>query len=149
MGLQEEIILLRNIPFFSKVEASKLKLIAFTSKRMEFKAGEYLCHQGDEGKAAYILMAGIADVMIESDNGLININELRENDLFGEISLLCDIPRTASVQAKTDVMSLCLSKELFFRILEDSPHVRIELMREMAQRLAMMTNKLREATQSK
>lgn len=149
MSLQEEIVLLRNIPLFSKVEASKLKLIAFTSEQVEFKAGEFLCHQGDEGKIAYILMKGSARVTIDTIDGPLHVNELGENDIFGEISLLCDVPRTATVQAITDVVSLCISKELFFRLLEEFPQVGIELMREMAHRLEITTNRLREVAQSK
>lgn len=149
MGLQEEIVLLRNIPLFSKVEASKLKLIAFTSDRVEYKAGECLCRQGEAGKAAYILMKGSADVTVDTPSGPLLVSELAENDFFGEISLLCDVPRTATVTAKTDVTSLCISKELFFKLLEEFPQVGIELMREMAHRLEITTNRLREVAQSK
>lgn len=149
MSLQEEIVLLRNIPLFSKVEASKLKLIAFTSEKVEFMAGDYLCRQGDVGQTAYILMKGRADVCIETADGPLLVNELGENDIFGEVSLLCDVPRTASVQAKTNITTLCISKELFFRLLEEFPQVGIELMREMAHRLEITTIRLREVAQTK
>ncbi len=149
MGLQEEIVLLRNIPLFSKVEASKLKLIAFTSERVTFKAGDYLCKEGDVGKAAYILMKGRAEVTISTPDGPFHIADLGENDIFGEVALLCDVPRTASVQAKTDISTLCISKALFFRLLEEFPQVGIEVMREMAHRLEMTTNRLRDIAKTK
>ena len=49
MSLNEEVELLRNIPLFSKIEASKLKLLAFTSERLTFVEGQDLFLQGDEG----------------------------------------------------------------------------------------------------
>ena len=96
------------------------------------------------GKAAYVLMKGSAEVTVDTASGPLLISELGENDFFGEISLLCDVPRTATVTAKTDVTSLCISKELFFKLLEEFPQVGIELMREMAHRLEVTTNRLRE-----
>ena len=149
MSLQEEIDSLRNIPLFAKVDASKLKLIAFASERIEYRPGEFICHEGDDGKTAYILMNGTADVLIDTINGPLLVNRLGTNDIVGETSLLCDAPRTATVQATSDVTSLCISKQLFFQMIEEFPLVGIAIMRELAQRLEITTNRLREVAQSK
>ena len=149
MSLQEEIDSLRNIPLFAKVDVSKLKLIAFASECVEFKTGEFLCHQGDDGEIAYIIMNGTADVLIDTNNGPLLVNTLGTNDIFGETSLLCEAPRTATVQATSDITSLCISKQLFFQMLEEFPLVGIAIMRELAQRLEITTNRLREVAQSK
>ena len=49
MSLNEEVEALRHIPMFSKIEPSKLKLLAFTSERLTFQDGQLICEQGDVG----------------------------------------------------------------------------------------------------
>ena len=50
--LQKDVEVLRGIPLFSRIEPAKLKLLAFTSEHLEFRAGDTLCRQGDPGDAA-------------------------------------------------------------------------------------------------
>ena len=96
MNLNEEVELLKGVPIFSKVEPAKLKLLAFTSERMNFAAGQELFHQGDQGDAMYVILGGVADVLIDSQGGQIAIAELQKNGFVGEIAILCDVPRTAT-----------------------------------------------------
>ena len=70
MSLNEEVDLLRNIPLFSNIEPSKLKLLAFTSERLTFPAGQELFHQGDMGDTAYIIIDGKADVTVSTPAGV-------------------------------------------------------------------------------
>lgn len=145
MSLQEEVDLLRNIPLFSKIDPSKLKLLAFASERMIFPAGEELFHQGDAGDTAYIIIEGSADVAVDTDSGEIIVAEVGPNDLVGEIAILCDVARTATIRAKEGVTTLAISKELFFRMVREYPEMAIEIMRELAERLEHTTALLREA----
>src|SRR5277367_1857889 len=66
VSLKEEVGLLQRIPLFANIEASKLKLLAFTSERVAFEAGHVLFNEGDMGDAAYIIMEGDADVLVAS-----------------------------------------------------------------------------------
>ena len=66
MSLSQDVEVLRTIPLFAKIEPPKLKLLAFTSERLEFMDGDALFHQGDVGDAAYIILRGRADVMVDS-----------------------------------------------------------------------------------
>ena len=68
MSLNEEVELLRNIPLFSKIEPSKLKLLAFTSERLTFHKDQNLCVQGEMGDAAFIIIDGAADVIVSTDS---------------------------------------------------------------------------------
>ncbi len=145
MSLNEEVELLRNIPLFSKLEASKLKLLAFTSERLTYEAGQLLCKQGDMGDAAYIIVEGEAAVLVDSPRGQIRVAEVGRNDFVGEISILCDVPRTATVKATSKVVALRISKDLFFRLVEEFPQMAVEIMRELAHRLEATTAQLREA----
>lgn len=145
MSLDEEVDLLRNIPLFCNVEPSKLKLLAFTSKRLTFPAGQELFHQGDMGDAAYIIIDGEADVTVSTPAGEITVAKVSKNELVGEIAILCDVPRTATVRAATEVTTLAISKELFFQMVTEFPEMAVEIMRELAQRLERTTSQLREA----
>lgn len=147
MTLQEEVELLRGIPLFAKIETSKLKLIAFTSERMVFAPGEALCHEGEPGDAAYIIMRGEADVSIATPGGPFHVATLTQNDILGEIAILCDVPRTATVTAQGEVETLVISKDLFYRLIQEFPQIAIELLRELAGRLEQTTSRLREAIQ--
>lgn len=145
MSLQEEVELLRNIPLFRKIEPSKLKLLAFTSERLTFQDGHRLFAQGDAGDAAYIIIDGTAEVKIDTDGGEITVASLGKGDVVGEIAILCDVPRTASVDAQTKVVTLKITKELFFRLISEFPQISIEIMRELAARLERTNTQLREA----
>jgi CRP-like cAMP-binding protein len=142
--LNEEVELLRNIPLFAKIEPSKLKLLAFTSERLVFDAGQDLFRQGDEGDAAYIIVDGTADVKVNTPNGPLTVATMAKNDFVGEIAILCDVPRTATVTAASQLTTLKISKELFFRLISEFPQMAIEFMRELAQRLERTTAELQK-----
>ena len=100
MNLNEEVELLKGVPIFAKIEPAKLKLLAFTSERMNFAAGQEVCHQGDQGDAMYVILGGTADVLIDTPGGQIAVAEMKKNGFFGEIAILCDVPRTATIKAR-------------------------------------------------
>jgi CRP/FNR family cyclic AMP-dependent transcriptional regulator len=145
VSLNEEVELLRKIPLFANLEPSKLKLLAFTSERITYDAGQVLFYQGDMGDAAYIIVDGEAEVKVGTPNGDITVATLSRNDFVGEIAILCDVPRTATVQAKTRVVTLRIAKDLFFRLIAEFPQMSVEIMRELASRLEHTTAQLREA----
>ena len=145
MSLNEEVELLRNIPLFAKLEPSKLKLLAFTSERLTFEAGQDLFRQGDPGDAAYLIVEGEVEVVIETGRGPLVLARHQRNAFVGEIAILCDVPRTATIRATGDVVALRISKDHFFRLIEEFPEMAVEIMRELAQRLEATTLRLREA----
>lgn len=145
MSLNEEVELLKNIPLFAKIEPSKLKLLAFTSERLVYADGQVLFNQGDSGDAAYIIIGGTASVLIKTENGMVEVAQLSKGDVVGEIAILCDVPRTATVQAKEALTTLKINKEAFFRLVTDFPLIAVEIMRELAARLEQTNVQLRAA----
>jgi len=145
VSLNEEVELLRNIPMFSKIDPSKLKLLAFASERVIFGQGQELFHQGDSGDTAYIIIDGNADVLIDSPGGELAVAKIGKNELVGEIAILCDVPRTATLRADDQVTTLAISKDLFFQMVREYPDMGIEIMRELAQRLEQTNAQLRDA----
>jgi CRP-like cAMP-binding protein len=122
-----------------------LKLLAFAAERIIFSEGQELFHQGDHSDAAYIMMEGSADVCVDTPGGEISVAQLGKNDIVGEIGILCDVPRTATLRAIGDVTTLAISKDLFFQMVREYPDMGIEIMRELADRLEKTTKQLREA----
>ena len=145
MSLSQDVEVLRTIPLFAKIEPTKLKLLAFTSEQLEFVAGDELFHQGDVGDAAYIMLDGGADIMVDTARGAVKVATLGKNDIVGEIAILCDVPRTATVVATTDLATLRVSKDGFFNLVTQFPQVGVEVMHELASRLHHTTQALTSA----
>jgi CRP-like cAMP-binding protein len=142
MSLVKDVEVLRNIPLFAKIEPARLKLLAFTSERLAYRSGDELFHQGDYGDAAYIILEGKADVLVETPQGALKVATLGKNDIIGEIAILCDVPRTATVVAHGDLETLRVSKEGFFHLITQFPQVGIEVMSEIATKLHRTTQAL-------
>lgn len=145
MSIKEEVDILRNIPLFAKLEPAKLKLLAFTSERLSFAPGQLLFNQGDAGDAAYVIIDGEADVLIDTAAGKTRIAVLARNSIVGEIAILCDVPRTATVVAKSPLVVLRIAKDTFFRLVTEFPQMAVEIMRELALRLERTNTQLRDA----
>jgi CRP-like cAMP-binding protein len=127
------------------VEPPKLKLLAFASERVTFEAGQELFHQGDMPDAAYIIIEGSADVMLDTQRGRVTVATIGRNELVGEIGIICDVPRTATVLAKSRLVTLKVNKDLLLRMITDFPTMAIEIMRVLAHRLEHTNAQLREA----
>jgi CRP-like cAMP-binding protein len=145
MSLTKDVEVLRRIPLLAKVEPAKLKLLAFTSERLEYLSGDELFHQGDYGDAAYIILEGEADVLVDTPDGAIKIATLGKNDLIGEIAILCNVPRTATVVAHGSLETLRVSKDGFFHLVTQFPQVGIEVMSALASKLHRTTQALTAA----
>jgi len=143
--LNDEVKMLRQVPLFVGVSPAKLKLLAFTSDRVLYRAGEVLFRQGDVADAAFVILSGSADVVVDSSKGPIKVAEVAENAIVGEIAILCDITRTATVVALTQVEALRISKDTFIKMLADFPEMTIEVLRVLADRLSRTTIELTEA----
>ena len=145
MSLREEVELLQRIPLFANVEASKLKLLAFTSERIAFESGQVLFRQGDAGDAAYIIIEGDAEVLVNGASGPIQVAVLGRNEIVGEIAILCDVPRTATIRALQRLVCLRISKDLFLRLINEFPQIAVAVVRELASRVEAGNQKLRTA----
>ncbi|WP_018900727.1 cyclic nucleotide-binding domain-containing protein [Rhizobium sp. 2MFCol3.1] len=142
MFLRDEAEMLRRVPIFSKIEAAKLKLLAFASDRNIYTAGTALCHQGDRGDAAFVILSGNAEVYVHTPAGDMKVADVQPNSIVGEIAILCDTARTATVRAATEVEALRISKETFLKLVSDFPNIGVGMMRGLASRLAQTTSEL-------
>ncbi|MCM2450211.1 cyclic nucleotide-binding domain-containing protein [Agrobacterium vitis] len=145
MLLKDEVEMLRRVPLFSQIAPAKLKLLAFASDRMTCREGQNLFRQGDVGDAAYVVLSGTADVLVNSDAGEIKVAEVQSNSIVGVIAILCDVSRTATVRAASRLEVLKISKENFLKLMSDFPEISSEITRVLADRLNHTTSELSAA----
>nr|WP_231710347.1 Crp/Fnr family transcriptional regulator [Roseibium limicola] len=143
--METEVEALRKVPLFRGIDETKLRLLAFISDRMEFQEGERLCTQGEEGDSAFIILQGSADVLVQTPDGERKVADVKENSIVGEIAILCDVPRTATLIAASNMDVLTVSKDDFLKLLKEFPDISLEVMRTLALRLERTTRDLAAA----
>jgi CRP-like cAMP-binding protein len=142
--LTSEVDLLRRVPLFAAIEPNKLKLLAYTSDVVTFRLGQSLFRKGDYGDAAFIIISGEAEVIVSTASGEIPVAVLKDGDFLGEIAVLCDVARTATVRARTELKTLKINKDNLIEIIRQFPEVGVEVMRTLADRLSRTTAELVE-----
>ncbi len=135
MTLDNEVQSLRQVPMFRDIEPSRLKLLAFTSERIHFSVGQRFFAQGDASDAAYVILDGRAEVVLANPGGEVKVAELGRNAIVGEMGILSDTPRSATVVASEPSSALRIDKRVFLELLTQFPQMSIAVMRELASRL--------------
>lgn len=148
MTLESEVQSLRQVPMFRDIDPARLKLLAFTSERVQFAAGQRFFSQGDAADAAYVILDGHAEVLLATPRGEIKVAELGRNALVGEMGILSDTPRSATIAAVDTTTALRIDKRVFLELLLQFPQMSIAVMREIAGRLER-TNAQLAAAQAK
>jgi len=135
LDLAEETDLLRKIPMFAKMETSRLKLLAFASEIVSFQHGDIVFNSGDSADYAYVIMDGAVDIITETDSGPVITDTLRQNQLIGELGLLNNTPRIATLIANGDLQAMKITAEMFFRILRENSEVALDVIRMLSDKL--------------
>lgn len=135
MDLAEETDLLRKIPMFAKMENSKLKLLAFASEMVSFQNGDIVFNSGDNADYAYVIMEGAVDVITETEKGPIVTVTLSQNQLIGELGMLNNTPRIATLIANGNLLAMKITAEMFFRILRENSEVALDVIRMLSDKL--------------
>ena len=133
MSVDDDVEVLRQIPVFSDIPAGKLKLMAFAAERVSFQKGQELFRQGEQGDVAYVVLSGKTDVVIDTPSGPLKVVEDEHVPIVGEIAMLIDVPRTASVIATSELVCLQLTKALFFQLVAELPKAAVEIIRVLTQ----------------
>lgn len=142
-ALGAETTLLRELPLFANLDPAKLRFLAFTSDRLNYRPGELLVKQGDQGDAAYVVLSGEAEVVLEGANGEeTSLFVMGRGQVLGELAMLCDTPRSATVRAKSAVTALKLNREVFVELARQDPYFSFEMTRDLGQRLLKTTAEL-------
>lgn len=143
MSLSEDAATLAAVPLFQGVDPARLKLIAFAAERLTVPAGTELVRQGEVGDAVFVVLSGEASAFVKiADGSELRVGPVPAGSLFGEVALLAEVPRTATVRADGEMALLRLDADLFFDLIQEFPAVGIAVMRELARRLDRSTTLL-------
>ncbi len=128
---------LKAIPFLADCDEATLAEMAdyFASERVI--ENRTIFEAGDPGDDFYVVARGSLEVFVPTpDGGEISVGSLSDGDFFGEIALVEDRPRTASVRAKTDSVCLSLPRQHFVRLMEAHPGLEQSIRTTIEERLA-------------
>lgn len=148
MDINEEVSRLSQIPMLSKVETCKLKLLAFTSKLMEYQEGEILFKEGDPADCAYLIMSGQVEIYVGNSEEAEVIVTRGENDLIGEMAIISKQTRSASVRAKGKVTVLRIDDDVFLQLLSSDSEVALDVMKQLSNKLTEAHEQLQQALNS-
>jgi CRP-like cAMP-binding protein len=145
LSLNKAVEAMQDTPIFAGIDPKRLRLLAFMSESRTYRAGELLFDQGDEGDSAFVVIDGAASVLINIGGEKREVAEIGSRQVFGEMAVLCDIPRTAAIAAKTDLEVLRIERDAFLKLLNEFPEVSLKIVRFLAERLEHTTKDLGKA----
>jgi CRP-like cAMP-binding protein len=140
---EDRVRFLANVPLFRGLRERQLQTLNRRFVSRGYKVGDEIVTQGKGGAGLFILLSGAAEaVRVRRDGSKAVVNTFGPTDFFGELALLDDEPRTASVIAREDTECLVLSQWEFFGALREDPDMAIEVLQELARRFRRALNVL-------
>jgi CRP-like cAMP-binding protein len=134
--------LLIAIPMFDQIKADDLKVVARHMHFMDFEPKEIIFSEGDKGDFICFVTKGFLNVLKKNEKGKnAAIASLGRGRSLGEMALLDDFPRSATVRAKTGATLLILTRKNFEKVLKDHPEIGIKLLKGLARLLSMNLRK--------
>jgi CRP-like cAMP-binding protein len=128
----QKVELIRHAPLFAHLSKRQLEQIAQIADEIDLREGKEMTKQGARGREFFVLLDGSADVKKDGRR----INRMGPGDFFGEIALVSDTPRTATVTATSPVRALVITDRSFKRLMSDSPQIQERVLSALAARLA-------------
>ena len=127
--------LLAGVPLFEELGPDDLAWIAKAAHVRSFEGGESIFEAGEPGRSLYILTAGAVQVLNPNQAEGYQLARLGSGDFLGEMALLNDSPRSATVKAVGPVEALVLDKSHFRQLLLDRPDVSLKILEAMSARI--------------
>ena len=122
---------LAQIPLFAGLSKKEIASVSGLATRLDLDAGKELTKQGETGNEFVIVLDGEVDVLVDGKV----VATRGSGDYFGEIALLSERPRTATVVAKTAVAIEVIGRREFRALVQDQPGIEDQLQAAMAERL--------------
>jgi CRP/FNR family cyclic AMP-dependent transcriptional regulator len=122
---------LKRVPLFEGLSRKQLAELAKVTEDVDCEAGKVLCREGERGQEFFVMMQGEAEVTKRGRH----LATRTSGDFFGEIALIEDVPRTATVTAKTPIRFFVLVRRHFLRLLDEQPGMERKVLRALARRL--------------
>ena len=127
--------LISRVPLFARCSKKELRMIANLADQIEWPEGKALTKEGRPGSEFFILLEGTASV---SQRGS-KLRDLVAGDWAGEIALISDVPRTATVVATSPIRALVMTRGGFSQLMTDSPSIAAKVLAGLGERVAPET----------
>jgi CRP/FNR family transcriptional regulator, cyclic AMP receptor protein len=124
--------LLKRTPLFSGCTKSELRELAKTADELDLREGTVLIREGRPGREFFVLIEGTAEVTKNGEK----IADLGPGDWLGEIALITDSPRTATVTATSPLDVLVITDRRFRSVVETMPSIALKMLASVGERLA-------------
>jgi CRP/FNR family cyclic AMP-dependent transcriptional regulator len=124
--------LLAEVPLFAGLSKRELGDIATITDELDVPAGKLLMREGDRGREFLVIESGTVEVTRDGRP----VRELGPGDWVGEIALIADIPRTATVTTSSEARVLVLTDRAFSKLIRDVPSIAYKVLRTVGDRLA-------------
>jgi CRP-like cAMP-binding protein len=136
---------LREISMFKELNEAESKEIQKIITERVCKETEILCKEADPGDMMYIVTSGAVEIKKKmAENQAISLARLLPGEVFGELSLFDDTPRSATVQALTSAKILVIKKEDFIKLIRSNPQLGLKLLIWLITRVAKRLRKADE-----
>ena len=131
---QQRIELLRRVPLFADLDKKELEGIANSLKERTFRAGETITSEGESAVGFFVIQDGDAKVTVGGQER----GRLGAGDYFGEIALIAQTGRTATVIAETDVRCLGMTFWEFRPLVEENGKIAWKMLQSLARKMSEM-----------
>jgi len=134
--------LLIDIPMFDQIKSDDLKILARHMNFMDFEPRETIFSEGDKGDFVCFVTKGSLDVLKKSEKGKdVVIASLGRGRSIGEMAVIDDFPRSATVKANTKSTLIILTRKGFDDLNDQHPHIGVKLLKGLAKLLSMNMRK--------
>lgn len=135
MTIDEKIEIIRNTDIFKNLSEEDFHQIAEVAKEQKFSKGDIIFEENSQADGFYIICKGVVEILKSVEDGkqfeILAIK--KDKDVFGEMAVIDDLPRSATIKAKTDVVLLRLSKNIFNELLRSFSHIAVEISKNICQ----------------
>jgi CRP/FNR family cyclic AMP-dependent transcriptional regulator len=128
---------LAHVDLFAGLDKKELRHLAGSCQERKFPAGSVLIQQGDTGAGLFVITSGHVKVTqaTDPDRAEENLRTMGPGEVLGEMALLDDLPRSATVTAIDDVTALLLPVWEFRTVLHSNPDIAVRLLATLSHRL--------------
>jgi CRP/FNR family transcriptional regulator len=140
---EDKVELLRRVPLFATLAPDQLAIIAEAAEPVHFRPGETVFKEGDSSSSCYVISAGHASVVREHPVGrAITLARFGPGDVFGELAMLDDERRSATVNALDALETLCIPGDFMRRLLRERPEIAVRMVISLGQKLRQTNERL-------
>lgn len=140
MSIEDDIDLLARVPTFSVLGHEALRVLAIGADSRTLREGEVLCREGEPSDAGFVVEEGV--LTAQPRNPELPPILMPRGTLVGELSLLIEMPRPATVTAREPSSVMRIARPLFLKMLQGYPEVAERLRRTLVERTQQMTSEL-------